>query len=97
MIKLFDFDDMIGKSIVALEQNEDMLRDLQEQYQYVLADEHQDVNGSQNRILELLALAVKSGQMHEIEQRASEVKEEYGTTSALLALEIAVQEILGVD
>ena len=35
--------------------------------------------------------------MHEIEQRASEVKEEYGTTSALLALEIAVQEILGVD
>jgi len=51
----------------------------------------------ENRILELLALAVKSGQMHEIEQRASEVKEEYGTTSALLALEIAVQEILGVD
>ncbi len=45
---------MIGRSIQALESNEDMLRDLQEQYQYVLADEHQDVNGSQNRILELL-------------------------------------------
>jgi DNA helicase-2/ATP-dependent DNA helicase PcrA len=32
-----------------------MLRDLQETYQYILADEHQDVNGSQNTILELLA------------------------------------------
>ncbi len=52
--KLYDYDDMIGKTIEALAENEDMLRDLQEQYQYVLADEHQDVNGSQNRILELL-------------------------------------------
>lgn len=52
--KRYDYDDMIGKTIVALEKNEDMLRDLQEKYQYVLADEHQDVNGSQNRILELL-------------------------------------------
>lgn len=51
---LYDYDDMIVKTIEALEKNEDMLRDLQEQYQYVLADEHQDVNGSQNRILELL-------------------------------------------
>ncbi len=52
--KFYDFDDMIVKTIEALESNEDMLRDLQEKYQYVLADEHQDVNGSQNRILELL-------------------------------------------
>lgn len=52
--KLYDYDDMIVKTIEALDRNEDMLRDLQEQYQYVLADEHQDVNGSQNRILELL-------------------------------------------
>lgn len=58
--KLYDFDDMIGKTIVALENNEDMLRDLQEQYQYVLADEHQDVNGAQNRILELLCSYHKS-------------------------------------
>ena len=50
----YDFDDMILETVVALEKNEDMLRDLQEQYQYVLADEHQDVNGAQNRILELL-------------------------------------------
>jgi len=53
--KLYDFDDMIVETVRALEQNEDMLRDLQETYQYVLADEHQDVNGSQNRILGLLA------------------------------------------
>lgn len=51
----FDFDDMIYETVDALEKNEDMLRTLQEEYQYVLADEHQDVNGSQNKILELLA------------------------------------------
>ena len=51
----FDYDDMIFETVQALEHNEDMLRSLQEQYQYILADEHQDVNGSQNRILELLA------------------------------------------
>ncbi len=53
--KRFDFDDMILQTVAALEKDEDMLRDLQEQYQYLLADEHQDVNGAQNRILELLA------------------------------------------
>ncbi len=53
--KLYDFEDMIVETVQALEKNEDMLRDLQERYLYVLADEHQDVNGSQNKILELLA------------------------------------------
>lgn len=53
--KLYDFDDMIVETVKALSENEDMLRDLQERYQFILADEHQDVNGSQNRILELLA------------------------------------------
>lgn len=52
--KLYDFGDMITKTVEALSKDEDMLRDLQEQHQYVLADEHQDVNGSQNKILELL-------------------------------------------
>lgn len=52
---LYDFDDMIVETVHALEQHEDMLRDLQETYQYIHADEHQDVNGSQNRMLELLA------------------------------------------
>lgn len=53
--RLYDYSDMIIETLKALERNEDMLRDLQESYQYVLADEHQDVNGSQNAILELLA------------------------------------------
>jgi len=52
--KLYDFSDMIIKTVEALSLNEEMLLSLQEQYQYVLADEHQDVNGSQNKILELL-------------------------------------------
>jgi len=51
----YDFEDMIVETVKALSGNEDMLRDLQETYQYILADEHQDVNGSQNKILELLA------------------------------------------
>lgn len=52
---LYDFDDMIVETVKALSADQEMLRDLQEQYQYILADEHQDVNGSQNKILELLA------------------------------------------
>jgi DNA helicase-2/ATP-dependent DNA helicase PcrA len=53
--RLYDFDDMIMETVDALQSNQDMLQDLQEQYQYVHADEHQDVNGAQNKILELLA------------------------------------------
>ena len=52
--RLYDFPDMIVETIRALETNEEMLRDVEEQYQYVLADEHQDVNQSQNRLLELI-------------------------------------------
>lgn len=53
--RLYDFEDMIYETVEALERDEHMLRDLQERFLYILADEHQDVNGSQNRILELLA------------------------------------------
>jgi DNA helicase-2/ATP-dependent DNA helicase PcrA len=53
--RLYDFEDMIVETIKALESDESMLRDVQETYQYLLADEHQDVNGAQNRILELLS------------------------------------------
>jgi DNA helicase-2/ATP-dependent DNA helicase PcrA len=52
---LFDFEDMIFETVKALQRDEEMLRDLQERFHYLLADEHQDVNGSQNKILELLA------------------------------------------
>ena len=52
---LYDFDDMIVDTVHALTTYSDMRLDLQERYQYILADEHQDVNGSQNSILEQLA------------------------------------------
>lgn len=52
--RLYDFSDMIIFAIKRLENNEDLLLQLQEEYQYILADEHQDANGSQNRLLELL-------------------------------------------
>lgn len=51
----YDYEDMIVELVHALEHDEGFRLELQETYQYILADEHQDVNGSQNRILELLA------------------------------------------
>lgn len=53
--KRFDFDDALLALITTLETNESFLRELQEEYQYFLVDEHQDTNGAQNKILELLA------------------------------------------
>ncbi len=51
----YDFDDLILELVQALQSDEMLLRQLQEQYQYLLADEHQDVNESQNQILHTLA------------------------------------------
>jgi DNA helicase-2/ATP-dependent DNA helicase PcrA len=51
---LYDFDDMIGWVIEAFETNEDLLRNYQEQFQYILVDEYQDTSGSQNKIVQLL-------------------------------------------
>lgn len=53
--RLYDFEDMIGSVVSALRENEDLLRELQERFLYLLADEHQDANASQNRLLELLS------------------------------------------
>lgn len=53
--KLYDYEDMIVETVSALESNEDFLRSVQEEYLYLLADEHQDANNSQNKLLELLA------------------------------------------
>lgn len=50
----YDYNDMILEVIAAMEHNADLLLRLQEQYQYVLVDEHQDTNSAQNRVLELL-------------------------------------------
>lgn len=51
----YDFDDMIIETVKVLSTVESVRLDVQEQFQYILADEHQDVNGAQNQILSLLA------------------------------------------
>lgn len=51
---LYDFDDMIIRSIGALEENADLKYTLQEQYQYLLLDEFQDTNAAQLRLVQLL-------------------------------------------
>ena len=52
--KLYDYEDMILEVIRSLEKKEDFRLRLQEEYHYVLADEHQDANNAQNKLLELL-------------------------------------------
>ncbi len=52
--RLYDYEDMILEVIRVLETNQDMLNRLGEMYQFMLADEHQDANAAQNRLLELL-------------------------------------------
>ncbi len=53
--RLYDYEDMIGEVVGALSDNPDLLLVLQEQYQYMLVDEHQDTNNAQNNLLQLLA------------------------------------------
>lgn len=56
IIKLgrYDFSDMILSVLGELERNKDLKADLQERYQYILVDEHQDTNTGQNKLIELL-------------------------------------------
>jgi len=51
---LYDFDDMILRSIKVLQENTDLKYTLQERYQYILLDEFQDTNAAQLRLVELL-------------------------------------------
>lgn len=53
--ELYDFDDMILAVLQKIESDEELRLILQEEYQYLLADEHQDANGAQNRVIELLS------------------------------------------
>ena len=54
-LHFYDYGDMIMQVMIALEKNKKLLLILQEQYLYILVDEHQDTNSAQNKILELLA------------------------------------------
>lgn len=51
----YDYDDMLLELVGSLKKHSDLLRVLQEEYLYILADEHQDANNSQNAILEMLS------------------------------------------
>lgn len=50
----YDFDDMILDVIKAIEENDELRYELQEQFQYILVDEFQDTNDAQMRLLHLL-------------------------------------------
>lgn len=52
---LYDFSDMILIVLKELKGNKDLRAEVEEKYQYILVDEHQDTNEGQNFILELLS------------------------------------------
>ncbi len=51
---LYDYEDLISEAVRGLEENEEFRAEVGERSQFVLADEHQDANPSQNRLLELV-------------------------------------------
>ncbi|MFA5751306.1 MAG: ATP-dependent DNA helicase [Candidatus Paceibacterota bacterium] len=51
---LYDFSDMVLFVLDELKKNKELKSDLQEKYQYILTDEHQDTNEGQNTIIEIL-------------------------------------------
>ncbi|MDE2217828.1 MAG: ATP-dependent helicase [Patescibacteria group bacterium] len=53
--RLYDYEDMILETIKSLTRDKGLLLELQEKYQYLLADEHQDANSAQNKMLELIS------------------------------------------
>ncbi|MFT6361227.1 MAG: DNA helicase-2/ATP-dependent DNA helicase PcrA [Candidatus Paceibacteria bacterium] len=53
--ELYDFDDVIVRSVHELQKPDSLFRaELQEQFQYLLVDEHQDTNDAQNSIVHAL-------------------------------------------
>jgi DNA helicase-2/ATP-dependent DNA helicase PcrA len=52
---LYDFNDMIIWVLEEFKQNAALLQSYQERYQFILVDEFQDTNGSQNELLTFLA------------------------------------------
>lgn len=51
---LYDFEDLIGEAVRVLSSDEDFRGQVGESMQFVLADEHQDTNPLQQRLLELV-------------------------------------------
>jgi DNA helicase-2/ATP-dependent DNA helicase PcrA len=53
----YDYEDMVNWATDVLNAEQDVLLDLAEQFQYIMVDEYQDTNGSQNALLDALLLA----------------------------------------
>mgnify|MGYP001618649946 CR=1 FL=1 len=51
----YDFEDMILETVRALSSRSELKAELQERYQYLLVDEHQDTNFAQNRVVDILS------------------------------------------
>ncbi len=51
---LYDFADMINFVVFVLEKDEDLKADLAERYQFIMLDEYQDTNNSQNKVINLI-------------------------------------------
>ncbi|MCX6790287.1 MAG: ATP-dependent DNA helicase [Candidatus Kaiserbacteria bacterium] len=51
---LYDYEDLINEAVRGLESDEGFRAEVGERSQFVLADEHQDANPAQNRLLELV-------------------------------------------
>ena len=51
---LYDFSDMINFAVKKLEDDEDLKYDLAEKFQYIMLDEYQDTNNSQNKLIDLI-------------------------------------------
>jgi len=52
--KRYDYEDMINWVIDLFQENNGLLEDYWERYQFILVDEYQDTNGAQNEVLRLL-------------------------------------------
>ena len=51
---LYDFSDMINFAVDALEKDTDLREDLAEKFQFIMLDEYQDTNNSQNKVMDLI-------------------------------------------
>ncbi len=51
---LYDFSDMINFVVEKLENDSDLKYDLAEKYQFIMLDEYQDTNNSQNHLIDLI-------------------------------------------
>ncbi|MHB9019278.1 MAG: ATP-dependent helicase [Minisyncoccota bacterium] len=52
----FDFDDLITKAVKIFNEQPEVLKKYQDQYEYILIDEYQDINTAQYQLIKLLSL-----------------------------------------